>query len=71
MDAEMGQFVIPWETPYCFGSGKKTHPIFQFVSLEKKEESNTWWEEQFIPQLTQEEPIFNLIWEGALTQVWS
>jgi len=41
MDAEMGQFVIPWETPHCFGSGKKTHPIFQFVSLEKKEESNT------------------------------
>ena len=40
MDAEVGQLVIPRETPYSWGSGKNTHPIFPFVSLEKKEKSN-------------------------------
>lgn len=32
-------FVIPWERPTSFGSGKKTHPLLWFVALEKHEES--------------------------------
>lgn len=39
------------KTPDSFGSGKKTHPLLQFRSLKKKEKSDAWWEECFIPQL--------------------
>ena len=31
---------MPWETPYCFGMGK-THPILQFLPLEKRNRKAT------------------------------
>lgn len=68
---EVTQLVISWETSNSFGSGKNTHPRAQFVSLERKEKSTTWWEEHLIPHLTQTDPLFVfLIWEEGLTQFY-
>jgi len=58
MNSEMVKLVISLETPNSFGSGKKTHPVLQFVCLEKEVKSNAWWEERLIPQLTKVDTLF-------------
>ena len=55
-------------TPNSFIVWRETYSALQHVNLERKSRNSKWWEENLIPQLIQEDPIF-LILEGRLTYI--